>query len=63
MEENQYNMGETIPDIPGTFGVWFPSSPCCKTLVVNPVKAMEGVGPDGGMKADFDQVENDSKGV
>jgi hypothetical protein len=55
-------MGETIPDIPGyfTFGVWFPSSPlAAKPWLVNPVKAWGGgiVGPDGGMKADFDQVE------
>jgi hypothetical protein len=54
--------GDTIPDIPGffTFGVWFPSSPLpAKPWLVNPVNAWGGgvVDPDGGMKADFDEVE------
>ncbi|OCK42532.1 hypothetical protein BA195_10170 [Tenacibaculum soleae] len=54
--------GDTIPDIAGyfTFGVWFPSSPLpSKPWLSNPSKAWGGgvIGQDGGMKANFDQVE------
>ena len=55
--------GKTIPTIPGhfTFGLWFPSSPMQgKSWLVRPDRAWAGgeVDPaDGGMKANFDQVE------
>lgn len=54
---------KTIPDIPGhfTFGLWFPSAARAdKPWLVRPDRAWAGgtIDPvDGGMKADFDQVE------
>jgi hypothetical protein len=59
-------MGETIPDSRVFYwSLVSIESSAAKPWLVNPVKAWGGgiVGPDGGMKADFDQVEMIVNGV
>lgn len=55
-------LGDTIPDITGhlTLGLWFPSAALSdKPWLVDPNRAWGGgvIDTDGGMKADFDQIE------